>query len=156
MAFIKNKKVLTFVRTGYLNEQEIIAKLKNEIYPIGSIYTSINSTSPATLFGGTWEQLKDRFLLATGDSYAAGTTGGEATHTLTTNEMPSHNHTLTPTTNIGTGGVEVDGMTIQKGYIGSPVVNQFNNIYNVANAGGGQAHNNMPPYLTVYMWKRTA
>lgn len=65
------------------------------IYPVGSIYMNVNSTSPATLFGGTWEQLKDRFLLGAGDSYAAGDTGGSASHTLTTDEMPSHNHTFT-------------------------------------------------------------
>lgn len=65
------------------------------IYPVGSIYMSVASASPATLFGGTWEQLKDRFLLGAGDSYTAGDTGGSASHTLTTDEMPSHNHTFT-------------------------------------------------------------
>ena len=62
------------------------------VYPVGSIYKSTNSMSPAELFGGTWERIKDQFLLASGDTYAAGSTGGEATHTLTTNEMPSHSH----------------------------------------------------------------
>ena len=66
--------------------------LLNAIYPVGSIYMSVNSTSPATLFGGTWERIKDRFLLAAGDAYAAGGTGGEATHTLTEGEMPAHSH----------------------------------------------------------------
>ena len=59
------------------------------VYPVGSIYMSVNSTSPATLFGGTWTQIQDTFLLAAGSTYAAGATGGEATHTLTENEMPS-------------------------------------------------------------------
>ena len=63
------------------------------VYPVGSIYMSTNNTSPATLFGGTWEQLKDRFLLGAGDTYTAGNTGGAATHTLTTTEIPSHTHT---------------------------------------------------------------
>ena len=61
-------------------------------FPIGSIYLSVNSTSPASLFGGTWEKIKDKFLLASGDTYSAGATGGEATHTLTIEEMPSHSH----------------------------------------------------------------
>ena len=59
-------------------------------YPVGAIYISTISTSPASLFGGTWEQLKDRFLLGAGDTYAAGATGGEAAHALTVNEMPPH------------------------------------------------------------------
>ena len=63
-------------------------------YPVGSIYLSVNSTNPGTIFGGTWEQIKDRFLLACGSTYSNGSTGGEAKHTLTTNEMPSHSHAL--------------------------------------------------------------
>lgn len=64
------------------------------IYPIGSIYTSTRNVSPASFIGGTWTQIKDTFLLTAGDTYQAGTTGGEATHTLTTSEMPSHAHGL--------------------------------------------------------------
>jgi microcystin-dependent protein len=67
----------------------------NHVYPVGSIYMSVVSTSPAELFGGTWEQLKDRFLLGAGDTYTAGDTGGAANHTLTVDEMPSHNHSFT-------------------------------------------------------------
>src|SRR5574344_2262482 len=70
-------------------------------YPIGSIYISVNNTNPTTYFGGTWEQIKDKFLLCAGDSYTAGSTGGNKTHyhsteshTLTINEIPSHGHTL--------------------------------------------------------------
>ena len=68
--------------------------LINLIYPIGSIYTSTRNVSPATFLGGTWTQIKDTFLLTAGDTYQAGTTGGEATHTLTAQEMPSHAHGL--------------------------------------------------------------
>lgn len=60
-------------------------------YPVGSIYQSTKATNPATFLGGTWRQLKDRFLLGAG-SKSAGATGGEETHTLTVNEMPSHTH----------------------------------------------------------------
>ena len=83
-----------------------VAQLLNIFYPVGSIYTSTKSTSPATLFGGTWVQIKDTFLLTAGDSYSAGSQGGSATHThtsaahthttaghtLTVNEMPAHSH----------------------------------------------------------------
>ena len=64
----------------------------DNVYPVGSIYMSVNNTNPSTLFGGTWQQIQDRFLLAAGATYAAGATGGEATHTLTTDEMPAHSH----------------------------------------------------------------
>ena len=62
------------------------------MYPVGSIYLSINSINPGILFGGTWEQIKDSFLLAAGDIHEAGEIGGEETHTLTVEEIPSHTH----------------------------------------------------------------
>lgn len=119
----------------------------DDIYPIGSIYMSVNNTSPSTLFGGTWVQIKDTFLLSAGDTYTAGDTGGSATHTLTVDEIPSHNHIVKPFY----GGVG-NGNALQRGYSGSST--SIN--YGSENTGGGQAHNNMPPYLVVYMWKRTA
>ena len=70
------------------------SNLGNIIYPVGSIYLSVNSTNPQYLFGGIWEQIKDRFLLGAGDSYYAGSTGGEAMHTLTQNEMPRYSHRI--------------------------------------------------------------
>ena len=63
------------------NMQYFLNDFWDKIYPVGSIYISAASTSPATLFGGTWEQIKDTFLLAAGDTYTAGETVGEAEHT---------------------------------------------------------------------------
>ena len=63
-------------------------------YPVGSIYMSVNSTNPGELFGGTWKQIQGRFLLGQGSGYSAGAMGGEASHTLTVAEMPSHYHAL--------------------------------------------------------------
>lgn len=117
-----------------------------DIYPVGSIYISVNNTNPGTMFGGTWERIQDTFLLASGSTYGAGTTGGEATHTLTINEMPSHSHTLTG--NSGTGG---KAETVPYGSATTGT-----NMYAIKNAGGGQPHNNMPPYLAVYVWKRVS
>ena len=74
---------------------QMLAQAKLDAHPIGSLYWSKYDTDPSELFGGTWEQIKDTFVLAAGDTYEAGTTGGEATHTLTINEMPSHTHTFT-------------------------------------------------------------
>lgn len=126
------------------------------VHPVGSVYMSTDGTSPETLFGGKWESVKDRFLLCAGDSYAVGSTGGAATVTLQVEHMPSHNHTLSNLVG-GTGGINGDGHTVQKGYygdIGSNLASSHPNNYSISNTGGGQAHNNMPPYLTVYCWKR--
>jgi len=119
------------------------------VYPVGSIYMSVNSTSPASLFGGTWQQLKDRFLLGAGDTYTAGDTGGEATHTLTASEMPQHNHELYTRYGVSTGSYDWSSPWISSG-------GTETNAAHTKNAGGGDAHNNMPPYLVVYMWVRTA
>lgn len=117
--------------------------------PVGCLYMSFESTSPATLFGGSWTQLKDRFLLAVGDTYtSAGLTGGETTHTLTVAEMPSHSHVQYVGTGSGTWGVRAD-------YNTDANCAQFVQG-NTSSVGDGGAHNNMPPYLTVYMWKRIA
>ena len=132
------------------------------VYPVGSIYMSVSNTSPATLFGGTWEQIQNRFLLAAGSSYTAGNTGGEATHTLTELEIPSHTHALRANTPWGNS----ETLAPWAQYFGSNI------LYDVGASGGtitssyyaevaqpvgsGGSHNNMPPYLVVYMWKRTA
>ncbi len=118
------------------------------VYPIGSIYLSVGSTSPSTLFGGTWEQIKDTFLLGSGDDYTLGNTGGEATHTLTVAEIPSHNHYLTASYYTSGGVAESVSYGSSKTETG--------NDYACQNTGGGQAHNNMPPYLVVSMWKRVS
>lgn len=117
-------------------------------YPVGAIYMSVTDANPAALFGGTWERIGGRFLLGADSTYAAGSTGGEAAHQLTTSEMPSHNHTLD---NYNTTGGTTSSMTVQandkKGYSGN-----VNTLY----TGGNKAHNNMPPYLAVYMWQRVS
>lgn len=112
------------------------------LHPIGSIYQSTVETDPGELFGGVWEQLKDRFLLAAGDSYTAGASGGEASHTLTQEELPA----AVWTSGSGTGGVETS--TSGAAGTGYGMRTQATNW--------GKAHNNMPPYVVVYMWKRTA
>lgn len=113
-------------------------------YPVGSIYLSVSSTSPSTLFGGTWQRIQDRFLLCAGSTYSAGSEGGEAEHTLTVAEMPSHTHAATGG-ETGTPGRRYFALTAAS-YAST----------NVLSVGGNQPHNNMPPYLAVYVWKRTA
>lgn len=156
-------------------------KLKNgsdilSFYPVGSIYMSVNSTNPRAFFGGTWQQIKDCFLLSAGNTYTAGNTGGEAAHKLTTNEMPAHTH----------GSKALQGAFTLRGLVGgldwgsasgmisrSSGSNYSNSVttqsssqattaftvdatHEHTSVGSGTAHNNMPPYLVVYVWKRTA
>ncbi len=126
--------------------------LADVIYPVGSIYLSVNSTSPGTLFGGTWEQIKDRFLLGCGSTYSNGSTGGEATHKLTINEMPSHNHEMSNGTDSSS-----EGHIFTQPNAKAEMLYDEHKAYwcTTSNVGGGAAHNNMPPYFAVYMWKRT-
>ena len=77
------------------------APLLNLVYPVGSIYWSSKNINPGTLFGGTWVQIKDRFILAAGDYYSNGATGGAATVTLSVSNMPSHSHSFTPSGEVG-------------------------------------------------------
>lgn len=117
-------------------------------YPVGAIYLSVTDANPAALFGGTWERIGGRFLLGADDTCASGSTGGEASHTLTVDEMPRHNHEVD---NLNASGSATPFMTVQaqdkKGYGGN-----VQTMY----AGGGKAHNNLPPYLAVYMWQRVS
>lgn len=128
------------------------ADLLNKVYPVGAIYMSVNDTTPASILGGTWEQLEDRFLLGCGNTYIPGFTGGEATHKLTVNEIPSHRHTIEGQKNDSTGYHHKGSQ------VGHPGITEGGNYWSkeTTATGGGKAHNNMPPYLVVFMWKRTA
>lgn len=135
---------------------EQYASIINIVYPVGSIYMSVNAADPSTLFSGTsWEKLEGRFLLGSNSTYKPGSTGGEATHTLAYDEMPKHTHAMYS----GNGGGDstwepdwgsylVDSVTENKTTWWAPLGMNY--------AGGGAAHNNMPPYLSVNMWKRTS
>lgn len=132
------------------------------VYPKGAIYISTISTNPSVLFGfGTWEQIKDTFLLSAGDTYTAGSTGGEAEHVLSKSELPSViGEIVTHGVYSGTPIAAVTGCfsvknTVSGKYLGGST-GGADSISNVKfdNGGKGQAHNNMPPYLAVYMWKR--
>ena len=115
-----------------------------DAYPVGAIYMSYVATSPASLFGGEWTQIRDRFLVGVGSSYAAGATGGEATHKLTVDELPSHSH------NYSYPGYEAGGE-----WYGASGTGKGNTVATTA-VGGGAAHENRPPYFAVYIWRRTA
>ena len=147
-------------KTSVLNE--IKAWINETQHPIGSIYITTNNISPSSIFGGTWEQLKDRFLIGAGSSYSNGETGGAtshkhttASHVLTIEEMPEHGHGY----KLAYGGNDpIKGFNYGNTYTG----NFDDSDQWIGNNGGGQAHShgdtgsssNMPPYLAVYIWKR--
>jgi len=137
----------------------------DDVYPVGSIYMSVNSTNPSTLFGGTWEQLKDRFLLGAGDTYTAGDTGGSATNTIAKENLPnynlystSHNHGGVYNGTTSAAGLKRDGDAVNKGQVilNTSTKNTGDKTITVSSGGSGTALNNMPPYLVVYIWKRVS
>lgn len=120
-----------------------------EAYPIGSIYISTNETSPETLFGGKWSEIHGAFLFANSALHQAGEIGGEEEHTLTVDEMPSHQHSIPYPNSAGP----------EEAAIAYPAESDTNKSWGAEmcktrSAGSGVAHNNMPPYLSVYMWER--
>lgn len=115
------------------------------IYPVGSVYISYSHNSPATMFGGTWVRIENAFLWGCDEDGGIGTTGGSKTHTLTVNELPSHSH-----------GAVYSGSVDTKGYAWLTPGTGDKLGYNTVATGGGAAHNNMPPYVQVSIWRRTA
>lgn len=125
-------------------------------HPVGSIYiTTDGSFDPHESWGGSWELLEDRFLVGAGNTYTLGASGGEAEHTLTVDEMPSHGHDSIHYAANG-GKIALDSGTsggYRLTYNGQTNPNSF---INTSNTGGDSAHNNLPPYTAVNMWLRTA
>lgn len=137
-------------QTGQLFFKEAGASLFDLIYPVGAVYISMNNTSPATLFGGSWTKVEGKFLLGTSSAYPSGSSGGEETHTLSANEIPSHNHTFY----LQRGGSTGEKTALLE-WANSSQVSGWQS-WQTDDTGGGQAHNNMPPYLAVNIWYRTA
>lgn len=150
----KPPKVAVIDESGWIYSRALSALILEAVYPVGSIYISVNSTSPQTLFGGTWEAIQGKFLLGQSSAHTAGSTGGEETHTLTIGEMPEHTHPMYS----GNAGGDSEWTPDEGAYLVDSVTQTKTTWWarlGMTYAGGGNAHNNMPPYLAVYMWKRT-
>ncbi len=164
--FDKVDKDLKSLKEGFAWQtiDELLLALRDQIFleahPVGSLYWSMSPISPERLFGGKWEQVTDVFILAAGER-AAGSVGGEATHPLTKSEMPAHNHMFNPSANVdgvdfvvpthsGGSGISSIGINGDAYYPG----HWATSTWGTYNSGEGKAHNNMPPYLVAYCWKR--
>lgn len=125
------------------------------MYPVGAVYISATETSPAELFGGSWEKLQDCFLLSAGQK-SLGETGGEWEHTLTAQELPEHSHRFAIGYHVSSDPAFDRQRTAlnfdcqEQATQGSPDTTM------VFPTGGSQPHNNLPPYRVVNMWQRVA
>lgn len=117
-------------------------------YPVNSIYISYSHTSPAELFGGTWARIEDRFLWGCKSAESIGDTGGESSHTLVVDEMPSHSHPFISTNEYSSTSGGWNAPAWGPGSKNTAAITGF--------TGGGAAHNNMPPYIKVSIWRRIA
>ncbi len=157
------RQLIASIRSD-LSKQEFPIDELDRIYPVGTIYQSVSDVSPATLFGGTWERIENRFLIGAGSNYTAGSTGGSATHyhstsghVLTVDEIPAHTHGFTYS-NWNMHDTDNEGYGQYSNVLGDDASRSC------GSTGGGAAHShgntgnasNLPPYLTVYMWRRTA
>lgn len=143
----------------------------NLLYPIGSIYTSTQPTSPSQLFGGTWARIKDTFLLTAGDTYAAGSTGGETLHNHNYGIQFGYHYGEIVFEDLDLSGVlvydENGNFTINNGTVVTQKTTNLNKSTQSAYAsvkdmvyyrevGTTTIGNNLPPYRVVYAWERTA
>ena len=146
-----------------------LAEIMLAHYPVGAVYISANSTSPASLFGGTWEQINGRFLIGTGTpennddgtspgdyNMTLGSKGGEEKHALTINENASHSHAVGLNEYSGGALVPAYHLALKYDTFESIATDTHRYTAYTLGSGGNQPHNNMPPYLAVYMWKRVS
>ena len=149
----------TFANTIYdKNGNEVLAisdeYILERTYPVGSYYISHNNTSPAELFGGTWYRIENQFLWACPEDGTIGSTGGEQTHTLTVAEMPYHSHPIL--LNSSTGSYDTWDYSYGAAKANRSYFSQGPAEPIIGGTGGTGAHNNMPPYISVAIWRRTA
>jgi hypothetical protein len=147
-----------------------IDAVKLALHPVGSLYFSVNNVNPSTFIGGTWVAFGSGRVLVGVDTGQAEfdtpkETGGAKTHTLAASEIPAHTHTLpgntlevTATGGASGGTTENGGLSVTQGATGGRFTHPINHSTATiaANTGGGGAHNNLQPYITGYMWERTA
>ena len=137
---------------------------KLDVYPVGTYYYSSSSTSPASLFGGSWTAIVDAFIFGSGKNYKAGDMGGELVHTLKLSEIPHHNHYMSnadPDVRALVIGGQTGTVETTAGFVAGGTDSLWNGIEKrripiTDYTGGGNAHNNMPPFITANIWRRVS
>lgn len=148
---------------AYAIYQQVLAAVVERDHPVGSLYISENATSPAELYGGTWERIEGRFIMGASDTYPAGSTGGSATHTQTKEELYPHSHRLMQsgqnakmnTASMGRNGTITSD---RDEYVAFGDSVQLFSVYSftIETVGGGQPMNILNPYYAVNIWHRVA
>ncbi len=156
----------------YPYSDELQSAFSNLFYPVGTIYMSYDSTSPASLFGGTWVQIKDRFLIGAGNTYTAGTLGGSDTlgiqhhHSVTYMRAKIGSKTGYPNTlayvamqcrDPVTGATEnADSVYRADNFTSQPTFSHFTLVDGVVDDYRSDQLDKRPPYRHMFMWRRTA
>ena len=143
---------------AYAIYQQVLAAVVERDHPIGSLYISENATSPAELYGGTWERIEGRFIMGASNTYPAGSTGGEAKHQITVAEMPTHEHFYRAD---GGGGIPQIAFSAWSWGFDVKTITQNTEDKTtlgaaIGKAGSNEPHNNIPPYYSMYIWRRVA
>lgn len=140
---------------AYAIYQQVLAAVVERDHPVGSLYISENATSPAELYGGTWERIEGKFIMGASDTYPAGSTGGSATHTQTDAEMPSHFH--------GYGNQYSGDAHFAQWQFYIPDVAQITDAEGkncawavTTRSGNGKPMDILNPYYSTYIWRRVA
>lgn len=172
--------LLDNIDTSITNINNSINNILDKVYPIGSIYLTMNATNPKDLFGGTWTQIcQGRCLFGVGSpsdnntnwcgtlnnsgySFWAGEMGGQYNHYLTTSEMPAHCHKVTALNKNDNGYYPYNNnsdalctLSYNWDFLYNMQTKGWSNSIAMQNTGGGGWHNNVMPYMAVYIWQRT-
>ena len=137
---------------AYAIYQQVLAAVVERDHPVGSLYISENATSPAELYGGTWERIEGRFIMGASDTYPAGSTGGSATHTQTGAELAPHEHLIGSNT---AGDMNIPAWS----WISEMTqISSEKNIYQTYSmrSGDGKPMDILNPYYSMYIWRRVA
>ena len=142
--------------TGALEATSIGTSLLNTIFPIGSIYFTASAVNPSTSIGGTWQRYaQGKCLFSVDDNdtdFSFETTGGVKEVVLTEAQMPSHRHSVQDRSRNDTTS---DGKANNNGNRVNPSNMNYRSV-DTSYTGGDQPHENLPPYIAIYIWKRTA
>lgn len=140
---------------AYAIYQQVLAAVVERDHPVGSLYISENATSPAELYGGTWERIEGRFIMGASDTYPAGSTGGSTEKTLKVSQLPSHNHRINMMCWGGEGLTETPNNDGHYWVFGNDTSAEISGSY-IGNTGNGEAVNVLNPYYSAYIWRRVA